>query len=96
MGLRILSITIASLIMLGFIDAFINWYRQFLDKRFPFPNMKPLLIPFIWVILAIIFWLHMYFRHIPESFDMSHFLFVAFIYSIKGLITSFMKRETAS
>lgn len=95
MGLRLLSMTLASLLMLGFIDTFINWYRQFLDRRLPFPNMKPVLIHFIWVILAILFWLHMYYRRIP-AFDMSHFLFVAFIYSVKGLITSFFRRQPAS
>lgn len=93
MGLRLITMTLASLIMLGFIDAFITWYKQFLDRRFPFPRIKPLLIHLSWVILAIIFWLHISFRRIPE-FDMSHFLFVAFIYSIKGLITSFMRRES--
>lgn len=96
MGMRILIVTLASLIMLGFIDAFINWYRQFLDRRFPFPNMKPVLIHFIWVILAIVFWLHISFRHLPESLDMSHFLFAAFIYSLKGLLSSFLGRESAA
>ena len=95
MGLQLLTVTIGCLIMLGFIDAFINWYKQFLDRRFPFPKIKPLLIHFSWVILAIIFWLHICFRRIPE-FDMSHFLFAAFIYSLKGLITSFIRRGSTS
>jgi len=96
MGMRIIIVTLASLIMLGFIDAFINWYRQFLDRRLPFPNMKPVLIHFIWVILAIIFWLHISYRHLPADLDMSHFLFAAFIYSLKGLLSSFFGRESVA
>ena len=95
MGLQLLTVTLGSLIMLGFIDAFITWYKQFLDRRFPFPKVKHLLIPLSWVILAIIFWLHISLRRIPE-FDMSHFLFAAFIYSLKGLISSFVRREPTS
>jgi len=95
MGLQLLTVTIGSLIMLGFIDAFINWYKQFLDRRFPFPKVRPLVIHLSWVLLAIIFWLHISFRRIPE-FDMSHFLFAAFIYSLKGLISSLFKQEQTS
>ncbi len=94
MGLRILSVTLASLLMLGFIDAFFGWYRQFLERHVPVPAMKPLFLRLMWVILAILFWLHIYYRRMPELLDMSHFLFVAFIYSLKGLITSFTKAGT--
>jgi len=96
MGLRIFSITLASLLMLGFIDAFINWYGHFLNRKLPFPNMRYLFIRLMWVILCIVFWLHMVFRRLPESFDLSYFLFVAFIYSVKGLIGSFFSRPEAS
>jgi hypothetical protein len=57
--------------------------------------MRPLFIRLIWVILTIVFWLHLYYRKLPESFDFSHFLFVAFIYSVKGLIASFFSRPEA-
>lgn len=93
MGLKILIVTIASLLMMGFIDAFVTWYRQFLKRRVPVPAMTPLFIRLIWAVLAVLFWLHLYYRHLPEQLDMSHFLFVSFVYSLKGLITSFTKKQ---
>jgi len=93
MGLKLLSITAASLIMLGFIDVFVRWYGHFLQRRIPEARTRQLFLKLVWAILACLFWANLYFRGMPQTFEFSYFLFVVFIYSVRGLIASFLKTE---
>lgn len=94
MGLNLLLFTFGSLILLVFVDVFESWYSQFLKRIFPRATMQYLLLKLMWVILCIFFWLHFVIRRIPDQFDVSYLIFVGFIYSIKGLIGSFLPRKT--
>ena len=94
MGLNLLLFTVGSLILLAFVDVFESWYDQFLNRIFPRMVMRQLLLKFMWVILCIFFWLHFILRRIPDQFDVSYLIFVGFIYSIKGLIGSFLPKKS--
>lgn len=91
MGLQMLTVIVASLLLVGFIDVFANWYAKYLFQRVPFVKIRLLFRRLLWVVLAILFWLNLWVRRMPESFDMSYLLFVGFVYSVKGLIHAFTK-----
>ncbi len=91
MGLQMLIVIVASLLLVGFIDVFVNWYGKYLFQYLPFAKLRVLFRRLLWVVLAILFWLNFWIRHTQQSLDISYFLFVGFIYSVKGLIYAFVK-----
>lgn len=93
MGAKLLTISIASLALIWFIDFFTHWYAKFLKRWMPNKEIRVLFGHLVWAVLAIIFWYTLYFKHLPETFSTDYFLFVLFIYSVRGLIESFFKKE---
>lgn len=92
MGAKLLTISIASLILILFIDFFTVWYAGFLRRWMPNNRIRVLFSQLVWAILAVIFWYTLYFNHLPEEFSSDYFFFVLFIYSVRGLISSFLKK----
>lgn len=91
MGTKLLSITLGTLVMIGIIDLFINWYTNFLKRWMPDLRIRMLLGQLTWALLAIGFWLSLYTNHLPETFSLTYFFFVLFIYSVRGLVESLIK-----
>ncbi|MFQ5770083.1 MAG: hypothetical protein ACE5HX_06080 [bacterium] len=91
MGSKLLTVTIGCLAIIWFIDLFTSWYANFLKRWMPNLKIRILLGHLVWAILAISFWMTLYRNHLPESFTLTYFFFVLFIYSIRGLIGSFIK-----
>ena len=92
MGAKLLTISIASLILILFIDFFTVWYAKFLKRWMPNKKIRVLFSQLVWAILAVIFWYTLYFNYFPERFSPDYFFFVLFIYSVRGLIGSFLKK----
>lgn len=91
MGAKLLTISIGSLLIILFIDFFTAWYGEFLKRWMPHIKIRILLGHLVWAFLAVLFWNTLYQTHLPESFSMTYFFFVLFIYSIRGLIESFIR-----
>lgn len=91
MGAKLLSITLGSLVVIGFIDLFTFWYANFLKRWMPNIKIRILLGHLVWAILALSFWRTLYHQHFPETFTLTYFFFVLFIYSVRGLIDSLIK-----
>ncbi len=91
MGSKLLTVTIGSLLIIWFIDIFIAWYAKFLKRWMPNIKIRILFGHLVWAILAVSFWSTLYRDHLPETFSLTYFFFVLFIYSVRGLIASFVK-----
>ena len=94
MGLSLITFTIGTLVILFFTDVYFNWYDKFLNRVLPTQNMRLLMVKLMWVVLCLFFWLQFLVRRIPDNFDISYLLFAGFIYSIKGLILSFIRKHS--
>lgn len=92
MGAQLFTITLGSLLIIWLIDFFVEWYAKFLKRWLPSAKMQALLMSLVWVFLALIFWNSLYHKHFPETFSLTYSLFVLFIYSVRGLIDSFVRR----
>lgn len=92
MGAHLLSITLGSLLLIWFIDLFVEWYSKFLLRWMPNIKIRTLLVHLFWALLAVIFWNALYQKHLPEAFSLTYFFFVLFIYSVRGLIDSFVRK----
>lgn len=90
MGLRILSVTIGALVLVGVVDFFSGWYYRFLNKRPISDSLRIILCRILWAVFALTFWLALLRFGLPEQFDTTHFLFVLFIYSLRGLFVAFI------
>jgi hypothetical protein len=98
MGVQLLAVSVGSLLLIWLIDFFTGWYASFLRRWMPHIKIRMLLGQLVWAILALLFWRTLYSNHLPESFNFTNFLFVLFIYSIRGLVQSFIssnRREPA-
>lgn len=91
MGLRILSVTVGALALVGIVDFFSSWYGRFLNRRPISEQLRIQLRRILWAVFAVTFWMALLRFGLPEQFDTSHFLFVLFIYSVRGMIVSFIK-----
>ncbi|MCJ7813425.1 hypothetical protein MUP95_08960 [bacterium] len=89
MGARILSTTVFSLLMVGAIDIFSEWYRTFLQKRGVDQKLIIFLRRITFVILAFMFWRSLVSQQVSTEFSSTHFFFALFIYSCYRLIASF-------
>jgi hypothetical protein len=90
MGLRILTITVGALVLVGLVDFFSNWYGRFLTNRPISEQLRILLRRILWAVFATTSWVALLHFGLPEQFDTTHFLFVLFIYSLRGMIVSFV------
>lgn len=94
MGAKILSTTFFSLLMVGAVDIFLEWYRTFLQKRGLNRKLILLLKRLTFVILAFLFWRSLIAQQETMEFASTHFFFTLFIYCFYRLISSFFKGET--
>lgn len=92
MGAQLFSITLGTLLIIWSIDLFVGWYSKFLQRWMPNIKIRVLLLHLLWAMLAMIFWNSLYSKHLPETFSLTYFFFVLFIYSVRGLIESFVKK----
>ncbi|MFQ5706956.1 MAG: hypothetical protein ACE5HO_05865 [bacterium] len=93
MGSKLLTITLGSLLVIWVIDLFTSWYSEFLKKWMPNIKIRVLLGQLVWAILAVSFWLTLYREHLPETFTLTYFFFVLFIYSVRGLVHALVKGD---
>ncbi len=94
MGAKLLTISLGSLVLIWFIDFFMAWYGKFLTRWMPILKIRKLLGHLVWAFLAVLFWSILYYNHLPETFTMTYFFFVLFIYSVHGLVESFVKSRS--
>ena len=94
MGLRLLVVVIASLILIFLIDIFISWYEKFLRYRFSNDRIILQIKRLVWIILALLFWMNLSARRMLSSIDISHLLFVVFIFCVYGFLVTFYKKRT--
>ncbi len=90
MGLRILTVTIGALALVGVVDFFSGWYARFLKQRPISERLQISLRRILWAVFALTFWVALLHFGLPEQFDTTHFLFVLFIYSVRGMLVSFI------
>lgn len=97
LGARILSTILFSLLMVGAVDIFLEWYRTFLQRRKVDEKLILLLRRLTFVILAFIFWRSLVSQQETGEFASTHFFFTLFIYCFYRLISTFFKgrREEA-
>jgi hypothetical protein len=96
MGFSILSVTLGALLLVGIVDLFNHWYGKFLKKRPIAEKTKIILGRIFWAAFALTFWAAMLQSGLPEKFNKTYYLFVLFIYSIRGLFVSFITRKEFS
>ncbi len=90
MGDHLFVVTLVTLFMMFWIDVFRNWYRRFLSKRGMSERNIRNMMRIQWVILAIIFWYTLLHRGMPPEFNITHFSFALFVFSLYGLIKLFV------
>jgi len=90
MGENIFSVTLITLLMFFWIDIFRNWYIKFLKKRGVPERALRLAIRALWIILTMLFWYTLLQRGLPEEFTFVHFAYPLFIFSLYGLLRSFI------
>ena len=94
MGLRLLVVVAASLILMILIDLFVGWYGGYLRYRFSNDRIILQIKRLVWIILALLFWMNLSARRLLISIDMSHLLFVLFIFCVYGFLTTFYRKRT--
>jgi len=96
LGGKILTTTFFSILMVGAVDIFIEWYRTFLIKRGANPHFSVLLRRLTFVILAFVFWRSLVDQLEPGEFAATHFFFALFVYCFYRLVSSFYKGKGES
>lgn len=90
MGDRLLLATIGTLLVIAVIDAFVAWYARFLERRMPDLQLRRRLRQLVWAVLAVSFWSALTHMASPDEPSFPYFLFVLFIYSLRGLIVALL------
>jgi hypothetical protein len=93
MGKNLFSVLALSVLIVAAIEWFMNWYAGFLARRLTSSELGQRIKQLFWVLLALLFWNSLYRLALPESFDLSYFLFALFIFSLRGLVMSFFIRK---
>ncbi|MBN1466251.1 hypothetical protein JXA02_10840 [candidate division KSB1 bacterium] len=89
MGEHLFSVTLITLFMFFWIDIFRSWYVKFLTRRRVAKKTIDNLMRILWSILALVFWYTLMHRGMPEEFDITHFSYALFIFSLYGLLRAF-------
>ncbi len=93
MGENLFLMLTAGVLLVSGTDLFVRWYTVYLGKRgFP-PILQRHLVQIQWVVLSLFFWNILYRNFLPEQFTLSHVLFALFIFSLRGLILSFLPKR---
>lgn len=91
LGTKILSTIIISILMVGAVDIFSEWYKGFLNKRGINPKIILLIRRATFVILAFMFWRSLVAEQQTEEFASTHFFFALFVYCAYRLISTYFK-----
>ncbi len=91
MGPRVLVTLVITLLMVGAVDIFMEWYRGFLKNRRVSPPLSVLIQRILFVLLAFLFWRALVGHQRTEEFASTHFFFTLFIYCLYRLIASYFK-----
>jgi hypothetical protein len=91
LGAKLLSTILYSLVIMGAVDIFSEWYRNFLNKRGVDHKFVIFLHRATFVILAFIFWQSLIREQEAAEFAPTHFFFALFIYCLYRLVASFFK-----
>jgi len=92
MGEKLLTATVASLVIIWAIDWFDGWYDRFLERRGLNPRLRKNFRMIQWVVLALLFWFSLVNAGLPPKFGSAFFLYVLFIYSLRGLLVTASSR----
>ncbi|NOZ56656.1 MAG: hypothetical protein GXO73_07700 [Calditrichaeota bacterium] len=92
MGEKLLTATVASLVIIWAIDWFDGWYERFLERRGLSPQLRKNFRMIQWVVLALLFWFSLVNAGLPPKFGSAFFLYVLFIYSLRGLLVTASSR----
>ncbi len=96
MGEHLLIVSAITLFMFFWIDIFRKWYARFLLQRGMSPAAVNSMMRILWIILAIVFWYTLLYRGMPAEFNITHFSFTLFIFSLYGLLRGFIFRNKNS
>lgn len=95
MGKHLISTLLTTLIAILGIELFVGWYRNFLKKRRLPQHLQRAIEQILWVLLSLILWNALYRKFMPAEFDGSHLLFALFIFSLRGLFLSLVRKPEA-
>ncbi len=87
---RLLLATIGTLLVIAVIDVFDIWYARFLERRLVDSHLRKRLRQLVWAVLAVSFWSALVHMATPDQRTFPYFLFVLFIYSLRGLIVALL------
>ncbi len=93
MGTNLLVISVGSLFLIWVIDMFTLWYAGFLKRWMPHFKLRVLLGQLVWALLAVGFWMSLAREQVFDMISPTYFFFVLFIYSVRGLVDSFIKNR---
>lgn len=93
MGKDLFSTLFATLFLMTIVEAFAGWYRKFLVRRRLPLYLRRLIVQIMWVLLALLLWNMLYRNFMPAEFDLSHLLFALFIYALRGLVVSILRKN---
>lgn len=93
MGTNLLIISLGSLILIWSIDFFTTWYAKFLRRWMPDSRIRVLLGQLFWAILSVTFWFSLVNDDLSKLLSTTYFFFVLFIYSVRGLVHSLVRRN---
>jgi hypothetical protein len=93
LGEKLLVVSILTLVWLALIEWFSRWYALFLRPRVN-TIVRSTLMKIFWALLTIIFWVTLIRRGLPSEFDITHFSFALFVYSLYRLIRSLVTKKS--
>lgn len=93
MGKHLISILLGTIVLLLGIEWFSQWYHKFLQRQKIPLHIKRAIEQGMWVLLALLLWNALYRKFLPEEFDSSYLLFALFIFSLRGMVIAFLRRE---
>lgn len=93
MGDYLFVMLFGALFLVVGVDIFVRWYRIFLVRRRLPVQMRKAIEQIMWVLLALLCWNLLYRKFLPDQFDTSHLLFALFIFSLRGLLVSFIEQR---
>ncbi|HHL73688.1 MAG TPA: hypothetical protein ENJ29_14365 [Bacteroidetes bacterium] len=93
MGENLFLMLIGGVLLISGTDLFVRWYTVYLSRR-NFPAvLQRHFVQIQWVVLSLFFWNLLYRNFLPQAFTLSHVLFALFIFSLRGLILSFLPKK---
>ncbi len=93
MGEHLFVVSALTLFMFFWIDVFRKWYARFLMRRGMSRRNVNSMMRILWIILAILFWYTLLHRGMPAEFNITHFSYTLFIFSLYGFLREIFFRR---